>query len=417
MSHHCFALLLAITLTCPGRAEDWPQFRGPTGQGLYSGPLPRQWGPGRNIAWKTAIPGKGWSSPVVCAGRVYLTTAIPIGQDPAGDQSLCALCLDAATGKQLWRREVFHEDAATAPRVHSKNSHASPTAVTDGRRLYVHFGHQGTACLDRDGNVLWRNAGLHYNPVHGNGGSPVLADGLLVFSCDGSDRQFVVALDADTGRVHWRTDRRVDYFKKFSFSTPLVISVAGRKQVVSPGSGAVCAYDLRTGQEVWRVRYNGYSVIARPVSAHGLVFVSTGYDWPRLLAIRTGGRGDVTTTHVAWTLRRGVPQNPSPLVVGDDLYTISDDGMASCLDARTGKVYWQERVGGNFSASPLYAAGTIYAQDEDGTAVLLKAGHTFARIGRNALGERALASFAAADGALFIRTEKHLYRVQADRSP
>jgi outer membrane protein assembly factor BamB len=408
-----FALVLAASSISPAAAEDWPQFRGPTGQGLYAGKLPVEWGPDRNVRWKQAIPGKGWSSPVVFAGRVYLTTAVAVGANPRGDQSLRALCLDAQTGKLLWQREVFHQNASGAPAINGKNSHASPTPVTDGRRLYVHFGHQGTACLDLDGTVLWRNTSLHYAPVHGNGGSPILAEGLIVFSCDGSDRQFVVALDAETGKVRWQTDRKTDFYKKFSFSTPLAIAVAGRRLVVSPGSGAVCAYDLHTGEEVWRVRYQGYSVVPRPVFGHGLVFLSTGYDSPRFLAIRPDGRGDVTETHVVWTLRKGTPLNPSPLLVGDELYLVSDQGVASCLDAKTGKVYWQERVGGAYSASPLYADGRIYLQDENGTVVVLKAGRQFEPVARNALGERTLASCAAADGALFLRTEKNLYRIEA----
>jgi outer membrane protein assembly factor BamB len=409
------ALLLAVTLTSANRAEDWPQFRGPTGQGVYPGRLPTDWGPGRNVAWKQAIPGKGWSSPVLCGGRVYLSTAVPVAGTAAGDQSLQALCLDASTGKLLWQREVFRQNAATAPPVHAKNSHASPTPVTDGRRLYVHFGHQGTACLDLDGKVLWRNTSLGYVPQHGNGGSPILADGALVFSCDGTDRQFVVALDAGTGRVRWKTNRSVDFYKKFSFSTPLVVPVAGRQLVVSPGSGAVCAYDLRSGEEIWRVRYDGYSVVCRPAYGAGLVLVSTGYDSPRLLAIRPDGRGDVTDTHVAWSIRQGTPQNPSPLIVGHELYLVSDQGLSSCLDARTGRAYWQRRVGGAYSASPLYADGKLYLQDEEGTGVVLKAGREFAVLARNALSERSLASCAATDGALYIRTEQHLYRI-ADRS-
>src|SRR5262249_38284452 len=163
--------------------------------------------------------------------------------------------------------------------IHGKNSHASPTPLTDGQRLYVHFGHQGTACLDLDGKVLWRNTDLRYRPVHGNGGTPILVDEALVFSCDGGDVQFVVALDQATGKVRWKIDRKTGAFKKFSFGTPLLITVDGKPQIVSPGSGVVCAYDPKTGREIWRVRYdNGYSVVPRPVYGHGLVFVATGYD-------------------------------------------------------------------------------------------------------------------------------------------
>src|SRR5262249_5139306 len=218
----------------------------------------------------------------------------------------------------------------------------------------------------------------------------------------------VVALDAATGKVIWKTDRKCEAFKKFSFGTPLVTDVGGKKQVVSPASDQVCAYDPDTGKEMWKVRYEGYSLVPRPVFGHGLIFLSTGYDTPEFLAIRAGGRGDVTESHVVWRTRRGAPLTPSPLLVGDELYLVSDLGVASCLDAKTGRVHWQERLGGAYSASPLYAGGRVYFQSEDGDGVVVKAGTRFERLAKNALGERTLASYAVADGALFIRTEKHL---------
>jgi outer membrane protein assembly factor BamB len=403
-----------LVLAAVGRGDDWPQFRGPTGQGLAGeSNLPVEWGPKKNIAWKQAIPGAGWSSPVVCRGRVFLTTAVPVQGSPAGDRSLRALCLDAGTGKIVWEREVFRQDGRTAPRIHSKNSHASPTPVTDGRRLYVHFGHQGTACLDLDGKVLWRNDRLRYRPVHGNGGSPVLAGDNLVFSCDGADNPFLVALRCADGTVRWKTPRKTDHYKHFSFGTPLLIRAGGREQVVSPTSGAVLAYDPATGEELWRVRTDGYSVVPRPVFGCGMVFVATGYESPSLVAVRPDGRGDVTATHVAWKLRRGAPLNPSPLLVGEELYLVSDDGLATCLEARTGKVHWRQRLGGEFSASPLFAAGRVYFQDEEGTGTVIRAGRKFELLARNELGERTLASYAVGDGALFIRTAQHLYKIQA----
>jgi outer membrane protein assembly factor BamB len=341
-----------------------------------------------------------------------LTTAVPAEDRNRRDQSLRALCLNAKTGETIWDTEVFRQDGSQAPGIHSKNSHASPTPLTDGQHLFVHFGHQGTACLDQKGNLIWTNRDIHYQPVHGNGGAPILADRALAFSCDGYEQPFVIALDRAKGTALWKTARNTDSFKKFSFSTPLLITVNGKQQIISPGSGAVCAYDPATGQEIWRVKYEGYSVIPRPVFGHGLVFVSSGFESPNLLAIRPDGQGDVTTTHVAWTLRKGAPLTPSPLLVGDEVYLVSDSGIASCVDAKTGKVHWQERIGGSYSASPLYADGKIYCQSEEGTGVVLKAGKRFEVLARNSLGERTLASYAASDGAFFIRTEKHLYRIQ-----
>lgn len=389
------------------RAEDWPEFRGPTGEGHSAADnLPLEWGKDKNKVWQQDIPGLGWSSPVVVQGRVYLTTAVPV----KGDFSLEALCLDAKTGAILWEKEVFRENGKTAPAIHSKNSHASPTPLVHDGRLYVHFGHMGTACLDLAGKILWRNNELKYNPVHGNGGTPIFVDDKLIFSCDGGDQAFVAALDRATGKQAWRTDRRTDPVKKFSFSTPLLITVNGKKQVISPGSEAVMAYDPANGHEIWRVRYRGYSVIPRPVYGHGLLFISTSYDSPTLLAIRPDGAGDVTKSHIAWSNRQNAPHTPSVLLVGDELYMVSDDGVASCLDAKTGKVHWHERLGGEFSASPVHAAGRIYFQSEDGVGIVVKAGKQFELLARNPLNERTLASYAIADDALFIRTDKRLYR-------
>lgn len=406
---------LALTIAHSAQAENWPEFRGPTGQGHYAGKgLPIEWSPTRNVVWKQPIPGKGWSSPIVQDGRVYLTTASP-GDIKIKEQSLQALCLDATTGQQLWLTEVFKQDAKS-PNIHGKNSHASPTPLTDGKRLWVHFGHQGTACLDLDGKVLWRNTELRYAPVHGAGGSPIRVDNRLVFSVDGGDKQFVVALDCDTGKVVWKTDRKSAAEKKFSFGTPLLINVDGKPLIVSQGSNMVMACDPTDGKEVWRVMNDGYSQIPRPVFGHGMLFISTGYDEPTLMAIRVDEAGG-SKSPVAWSTNKAAPHNPSPLLVGDELYTVSDRGVASCFDARTGKLHWQKSLGegaiGPFWASPFYADGKIYVQSEHGMTTVLRAGKTFEVLAQNEMGERTFASYAAADGALYLRTEGHLYRIQA----
>lgn len=401
------ASLLAATFTVSA-ATDWPQFRGPDGDGHSPAKnLPLTWDATKNVAWKTEIPGKGWSSPALHKGRLYLTAAEEVGSD----LSLRALCHDATTGKPLWATEVF----LTPPvKHHAKNSQASPTAIVDGDRVYVHFGHYGTACLDLAGKVIWKQSELKYSPVHGNGGSPILAGNALIFSCDGGSDPFVVALDKASGKVLWKVKRATTAKRNFSFSTPTLISVKGQQQLITPGSGVVCALDPKTGAELWRCRYGeGYSVIPKPVFGHGMIFVSSGYDKPVLHAIRADGKGDVTDTHIAWKLEKGAPHTPSPLLVGNELYVVSDAGIASCLDAKTGQVHWSERVGGNYSASPLLADGKIYLQNETGTGVVLKPGKTFERLAENALGEKTLASYAVTDGALFIRSEKHLYRIGA----
>jgi outer membrane protein assembly factor BamB len=409
-------LALTVFLSIPAaRAEDWPEFRGPTGQGVAPGRLPTEWGPTKNIAWKQAIPGRGWSSPVVAKGRVYLTTAV-LAEDGSKDVSLRGLCLDARSGNILWNTEVFRHNSAKIPAYYDKGSYASPTPLIDGRRLYAVFGHLGAAALDLDGKILWRNSDLSFSPGFGsNASSPVLIDDALILSCDGIDKQFVAALDRATGKkLLWKIQRsktdELNGNKRYAFTTPLLIEVKGKKQIVSPGAGAVYAYDPETGAELWRVHYgDGYAVAPRPVFGHGLVFVCSGYDIPTLLAIRPDGRGDVTSTHVAWTARKGVPLIASPLLVGDELYLASTLGLASCLDAKTGKVHWQERIGGVFYASPLAADGKVYFQNEEGLGTVVKASTKFEVAEKNAMGEPTLASLGAADGALFLRTEKSLY--------
>jgi outer membrane protein assembly factor BamB len=313
----------------------------------------------------------------------------------------------------LWQTEIFKQDGKKAPGIHSKNSHASPSPLTDGKHIWVHFGHQGTACLDLDGKVVWRNTELRYSPVHGNGGSPIRVDNRLIFSVDGGDKQFVAALDCDSGKVLWKTDRKSEAAQRFSFSTPLLVTVAGKQQIVSCGSDVVTAYDPADGKELWRVKYDGYSQIPRPVEGHGMIFLSSGYNSPTLMAIRADGHGESGKGPIVWSTKKAAPHTPSPLLVGDELYTVSDGGMASCFDAKTGKIRWQERVDGAYSASPIYADGKIYLQNEDGVATVLRAGTQFEVLAHNKMGERTLASYAAADGAIFLRTAGHLYRIQA----
>jgi len=395
-------------------AADWYQFRGPDGQGHSDAALATEWGPRKNVTWRKELPGLGWSSPTAVGGKIYLTTAVPCG-DNRSDHSLRVLCLDAKTGAILWNREVFVEDGKTTPKPHSKNSHASPTTVVEDGMVYAHFGHLGTAGLKAaDGSVVWTNTELKYNSIHGNGGSPVLVGKVLVFSTDGTDKQAVVALDKATGKVVWLTARENKTgANPFSFSTPLVIHTAGRTQLISAGSGVVMSLDPATGKEFWRVSYgSGYSVVPKPVFANGLVYVCTGYNTPTLLAIKPNGTGDVTKTHVAFTVKKNVSLNPSLLAVDDALYMVSDNGVLSCLDAKTGAERWNERVEKAYSASPLYAGGRIYLLSEDGTATVFKPGSSFDEVARNKLGEKALASFGVEGNALLLRTEKALYRIE-----
>ena len=406
--------LLICLLRSIDSAADWREFRGPTGQGHAEGSqLPVEWSATKNVAWKAPIAGLGWSSPIIVGQQVFLTTAVPAGEKDSNDQSLRVVCLDAKTGKETWNVEAFSQDGKIAGRVHPKNSHASPTPISDGQHLFVHFGTHGTACLTLDGTIVWKNNELIYKPQHGNGGSPILVDDLLVMSCDGTNTMFVVALDKATGAIRWKTMREHEKGTKFSFGTPLLIEVNGEKQIVSPGTFHVAAYRPKDGSEIWRVDYGtGYSVIPRPVFGHGLLFVDSGYDTPTLMAIKPDGQGNVTESHIAWKISKSMPHTPSPLLVGDQLYVISDAGIATCLEATTGEQVWQERVGGNFSASPLFADGKIYLQSEQGDGIVLKPGDKYEELAKNELEPRSFASYAVADGALFIRTETQLYRIQ-----
>ncbi|HVW00893.1 MAG TPA: PQQ-binding-like beta-propeller repeat protein [Planctomycetaceae bacterium] len=392
---------------------DWPQFRGPDGQGHASGRLPLRWTEKKNIKWKTPIPGAGWSSPAIQNGQLWLTTAV------VKKKSLRALCLDVETGDIAHDIEVFHRDPL--PNIHPKNSHATPTPIIVGDRVYVHFGAEGTAALTTSGAILWKKE-LAYYQHHGPGSSPVVVGDSLIIPCDGylrpfydnptiagiTDHQFVVALDRNTGDVRWKSPR----VGAHSYATPLAIEVAGKTQVVSPGGNGVTAYDPESGDAIWTCRYEGYSVVPRPVYGHGLVFVCTGYDVPSVLAIRVDGTGDVTDTHVEWTLKQGAPLNASPVLVGDELYMVSDLGIATCVDARTGKLRWKRRIGGNYSTSPLASDGRLYFLDESGVTHVLAADKKYESLATNRLKGTTLASLAAAGGRLYLRTDEALYCIE-----
>ncbi len=408
---------LILPLSLHAAAGDWPQFRGPTGQGHASATgLPVEWGANQNVVWKTPIPGLGWSSPVVADDRIYLTSAVSKGTEALdANRDLCVLALDAATGQILWQKAIIQQLATEAPKIHQKNSHASPTPIFENGRLYVHFGHMGTACLDAESSdVIWLNRTHSYPPVHGNGGGPVLVDGVLVFNTDGGSDPAVVALDQETGQQRWKTERVSEAKNKFSFSTPLVIEVNGARQIITPGSGVVQALEPATGREIWRVDYDqGYSVVPRPVFAGGLLYVCTGYNKPALLAIRVdaNSQGDVTDTHVLWRHDKFIPHNPSVLVAGPELYCLADNGVLSCLDAKSGEVHYQERCTGPASASILHADDRLYLLDERGLGVVVQTGPRFQVLAKNDLDERCLASCAVVGSDLLLRSAEHLYRL------
>jgi outer membrane protein assembly factor BamB len=412
-------LVLLSAATAAVQAQ-WPQHRGPDGTGMSSSTgLPLTWSEEANVRWKTPVHGRAWSSPVILDNQVWVTTATPDGKD------LFAVALDQETGRIVHDLKLFHVE--TPQFAHAFNSYASPSPVIEPGRVYVTFGSPGTAALDtRTGKVLWERRDLECNHFRGAGSSPILFRNLLIMHFDGSDVQYIVALDKNTGKTVWQTPRSVDFqdlgpdgkpkadgdFRK-AFATPHILTVGGEPLLISLGGRATYGYDPMTGKERWRVvERKSHSASTRPVAGFGMVFYPTGFDASQLLAIRPDGSGDVSDTHVVWRFARSVPQKPSILLVDDLIYMINDVGIASAVEAKTGELVWQSRVGGTFSASPIHAAGRIYLFDEDGKTTVLQAGREFKILAQNQLDNGFMASPAVAGNALFLRTRQDLYRIE-----
>ena len=406
-----WAIVLALAASLAMAGENWPQFRGPNADGHADhAALPLTWSETENVTWKTPIHDRGWSSPVIWAGQVWMTTATEDGT------KMFAVCVDRSSGKVVHDVKVF--DVAKPEHIAAINSYASPTPVIEAGRVYVHFGTYGTACLDtKSGEVLWTRRDLNCDHHEGPGASPILFDNLLIFNVDGCDVQYVVALDKAAGKTAWKTNRSVDYsqvhrFCRKSYNTPIVIEADGRRQLISQGSKAMMGYDPLTGEELWKVRYRGWSMTPRPLFGHGLLFIIIDFETPELWAAKPGGRGDLPETAVAWKIARGMPQKPSLLLVGDLLYLVNDKGAAMGIEAKTGQVVWKQSLGGEFSASPIYAGGRIYFFGESGTTTVMTPGREPKVLAVNRIGGRTMASPAVAGQALFVRTQDHLYRIE-----
>lgn len=427
------ALLLAgSALSAPSFSAEnvehagWPQFRGPHGNGIIAEPgvergLPRQWSETENIAWKTEIPFRGWSTPVIFDGQVWLTTATEDGHD------FYVICLDAATGAIRFNEKLFHADNPEELG-NEVNSYASPSPVIEQGRVYVHFGSYGTACLNTtDCTIIWKRNDLPCRHYRGPGSSPVIFENLLVLTFDGADQQYLAALNKDTGETVWKTDRttvwldlddqgmpaREGDFRK-AFTTPCVLSVNDTPLLVSPGSYTAFAYEARTGKEVWSARNGSYSPSMSPIAGNGLVYLTTGRGPTKALwAMRPDGQGDVTDSHIAWELEgRLVPEEPSPILHDGLFYIISNDGAVTCMEAATGAQVWSERIGGNYMASPVYADASLFFPSVQGRTTVLKAGRNFEKIAVNSLDAGCLASPAVDGNALLLRTKTHVYRIE-----
>lgn len=405
------ALFVAVLAPWSVGGENWPELRGPEANGHSDCTgLPLTWSETENVAWKTAIHDRGWSSPVVWGNQVWLTTATEDGH------RLYAVGVDRETGRIVHDVKVF--DVEKPEPVAAINNYASPTPAIEDGRVYVHYGTYGTACLDTaSGAILWTRRDLNCDHHEGPGSSPILFENLLVFHVDGRDVQYIVALDKRTGQTAWKTDRSVDYGSfpintRKDFCTPAVIEAGGKPQLVSPAAKAFFGYDPRTGEELWKVRHTGWSMSPRPIFGCGLAFIVNDYEHPELWALRVDGRGDVTDTHVAWILRRGVPRKPSLLLIDELLYLVCDDGVVTCLDAKSGEEVWKHRVEGDYSSSPFYADGRIYLVNHAGATTVLAPGREFRQLAENPLDGECMASPAVAGKAIFLRTHTHLYRLE-----
>jgi outer membrane protein assembly factor BamB len=423
----CVAILVAWAGGLAQAGADWPEFRGPWGDGHVSAPgdnkpagFPLHWSETENVQWKTEIPYRGWSTPVVMDGQVWLTTATEDGHD------FFALCVDADTGKIRFNEKLFHCDVpeSLGNRV---NSYATPSPVIEHGRVYLNFGSYGTACLDTaTAKVVWQRDDLPCRHYRGPSSSPILFENLLILTMDGVNLEYTAALDKNTGRTVWKTDRSVawndqddtsqmvrDGDRRKAHSTPLIVTTGDTCQMLSAGAKAAYSYDPRTGRELWRVQYADWSTAPRPLFDRGLAYFVTGLTKAELWAVKAGGQGDVTDTQVLWKARTHVGKYASPILVDGLIYTAAEESFLSCLDAATGDVVWTERIGGGYQASPIYADGRLYFFNQQGVTTVLKPGRACEVLATNTLADGFMASPAAAGKAFFLRTRTHLYRVEA----
>jgi outer membrane protein assembly factor BamB len=418
--------LLASLLLLPSvlaAADNWPEFRGPTGDGHSDAKgLPVTFSDSDHVKWKTAIHGKAWSSPVIWGAQVWLTTANEEGTE------LSALCVDKDSGKILRDDILFR--VATPQFCHKFNSYASPTPAIEEGRVYVTFGSPGTACLDTEtGQKIWERTDFVCNHYRGAGSSPIIWQDLLIVNFDGSDHQFIVALDKKTGKTVWETKRSTDYhdleadgvtvknegdYRK-GFATCHVYLQDGQPILLSSGAKAHYAYDPRTGKEIWRLdEPEAHSAATRPVIGDGIAYIPAGFGKAGLLAVKLGGSGVLSPNDVVWRLKKAAPNKPSVTLSDGLLFAVNDGGIASCLDAKTGDIVWSERLGksGNFSASPILAEGRMYAGNEEGRFYVFEAGRTFKVLAENQFPDGFMASPAVSGQALYLRTKTSLYRIE-----
>jgi outer membrane protein assembly factor BamB len=397
-------------------SEPWPQFRGPDGQGQAAAKdLPVTWSESEHVKWKTELPGEAWSSPVISDNQIWMTNATDAGQ------SLRAICVTLDTGKLIQDVEVFHIEKPETK--HALNSYASATPIIDDGRLYVYFGTHGAACLSaKDGKKIWENRDLKHDTQNGEGSTPISYKDKLLICVDGMDVQYQLALNKSDGSVAWKTKRSMPVLKKEdlrkAYGTPLVYKFDGKDQMVATAAEGFYAYDPETGKELWRLKHPGFSNVPVPVYGNGMLYMSTGFTKAQMWAVKPiaggGEKPDLPAENVVWRIngQAPCPTQPSPLVIGERLYMLSDTGALSCLNALTGGVVWTVKLGGEYSGSPSYADGKIYLFNRMGKAIVFEPGDTFKKLAENTLEEGAMASPAFIDKALILRTKKALYRIE-----
>ena len=399
---------------------DWSQFRGPLGTGFIpnGGKLPAEWNESKNIDWKIALPGRAWSSPVVSGDTLWLTNADEKGHE------LSVISIDAKSGKLGFTKQLFHVDKPQY--AHKFNTYASPTPIIEGSYVYLTWGSAGTASLNtKTKKVLWTRDDFVCDHFRGSGSSPILYKNLLILTFDGADFQYVAALDKRTGKTIWKTNRSVDFQdlgadgKPFrdgdvrkGYSTPHIIKHGGITQLISIGAMACYSYDPLSGREIWRITERAqHSASTRPVYGQGLVFYPTGFAKGQLLAVDPGARGEAAKTHIKWRLKRSVGNKPSILLIKEHIYMIADGGVASCVEAKSGKVLWSERIGGNYSASPVTDGKRIFFFSEEGKTTVVAAKPEYHVLAINKLDDGFMASPAVHKQTFILRTKSHLYRI------
>ena len=423
-----YLYLLSLQL-CFGYSEQtsdihWPEFRGPNANGIIDGQkrgLPISWSEEKNVTWKTKIEGKAWSSPVIWEDQIWLTNS------SANGKSMDAICINKNDGKIAYNLNLFKNETVE-PLGNNVNSYGSPSPVIEEGMVYIHFGSYGTAAINTtNGKESWRRTDLKCRHFRGPGSSPILYKDLLILTMDGIDYQYIIALDKKTGATKWKTERstkwddvepngkiRGDGDLRKAYTTPTFTEISGKIIMISPGAKSCFAYDPSTGKELWNITYSGYSNASRTVLYKDNAIINSGYGKPHLISVKIDpkAKGDISKSHINWDIFKRVPKRSSPIIVGDQLYMTTDEGILSCLDVKTGESIWSDRIPGHYSASPIYADGYLYFFSEMGDCYVITPGKELNLVSKNKLESGFMASPAVSGKAIFARSKTHLYRIE-----